>query len=77
MNMLKEQGKLFELVQMSYDMMRMDGSGKIKERMNSQFPEVKETSFEDFLKTTHGKPVYDLTYPGVVKACENQIQTSG
>jgi len=75
--LLKEQGKLFELVQMSYAMIMMDGSGKIKEKMNSQFPEIKVTSFEEFLKTSQGKPVYEFTYPGVVKACEKQILTSG
>jgi len=73
---LRDQGKIFDSIQMGYCIPLYDGSGKIKDKMNSQFPSVKVTSLEDFIKSTQGKPSYQYTIPGIVKGCEKQILTS-
>jgi hypothetical protein len=67
---------LCESIQLGYDLLRFDGSGKIKDKMNSQFPEVKVTSLEDFLTMTQGHVNYEYTIPSVVMACEKQIKSS-
>jgi hypothetical protein len=72
-NELREQGKLFDSLQMGYEIPMFDGTGKIKDKMNSQFSDVKTMTLEDFLKMTQGKPDYEYTIPDVVKCCEKQI----
>jgi hypothetical protein len=73
---LKEQGKLFDSINLGYTVFMYEGSGKIKEKMNSQFSDVKVTTLEDFLGVTQGKISYDYTIPNLVKSMEKQILQS-
>jgi len=71
----KEAGEWFEWIQLGYALAMYDGSGKIKNKMNMEWPQVKVTTLEDFLKKTQGKPLYESPIPDVVKWCEKQIQS--
>lgn len=72
-NELREKGKLFDSLQLAYEIPMFDGTGKIKDRMNSQFSDVKTMTLEGFLQKTQGKVNYEYTIPDVVKYCEKQI----
>jgi len=72
-NELKEK-EIFESIQLGYVIPMFDGSGKIKNRMNSQFPEVKVMTLEDFIIKTHGKPDYQCTIPFVTKEIQYFIK---
>jgi len=72
---LKEQDDPFLSVQYSLMLPIFDGRGKIKNRMNNQFPEVKITSLEDFIKRIEGKGLqYNYTLPDLIRGCEKEIQ---
>jgi len=44
--------------------------------MNNQFPEVKVTSLEDFIKRIEGKGLqYNYTLPDIIRGCEKEIKT--
>jgi hypothetical protein len=73
---LKGKGDCFEAIQLGYAIPMFDGTGKIKDKMNNQFPDVKVMKLEDFLKMTQGKPTYEYTIPYVCKAVEQQIRSS-
>jgi len=64
------------LVQYSLMLPLFDGRGKIKNRMNSQFPEVKVTTLEDFIGKIQSKGLqYNYTLPDLVRWCETEIKS--
>jgi hypothetical protein len=66
----------FMLVQYSIMLPLFDGRGKIKNRMNSQFPEVKVTTLEDFIGKIQSKGLqYNYTLPDLVRWCETEIKS--
>jgi len=75
-NELKEK-EIFESIQLGYVIPMFDGSGKIKDKMNSQFPEVKVMTLEDFITKTHGKPDYQYTIPFMIKETQIILKSSG
>jgi len=69
----KKKGDMFNFVQYGYGIPIYDGRGDIKEPMNDQFPEVKTTKLDEFVKANLGKQQYDYSVPDIVKGAKEEI----
>jgi hypothetical protein len=58
---LKKQGNGFEALKLGYMLLLYGGEGKIIDKMNEKFPNVKTVSWEEFLKEVKGKPMFSLS----------------
>lgn len=72
---LKGGKDLLDLVHCELLLPVYDGRAKIKNPMNSEFPEVKTLNLDIFLKQSQGKGTYHYTIPEVLKQCEKEICT--
>lgn len=70
---LQKSGNFKESVELGYTLMFFDGSVKIKNKMNSEFPDVKVMKLDEFLKNTQGKMThYHFTISDVLEEQQKQ-----
>jgi len=70
----REKGDFSSAIAYGYGIFVWDGRAKIKDRMNSEFPEVKPLSFEDFVKKYGPSPSYDFFVGNIPKNVEEDMK---
>jgi len=72
---LKDKGDLVFAMQLEMMIPVFDGRGKIKERMNDEFPEVTEITVEEYMKKISMKGFnYESSLPENVESCSDEIK---
>jgi len=69
----RQQGHLFEAVQLGYAVPVYSGKGKIHDKQNSEFPDVKPTTLEDYIQKYYGKISYEFPIPRVIQDAKQEV----
>jgi len=76
---MKKEGKMFEAVQMGFEVMMYDGSVKMNKTMNEMWPNIKPMTWEEFIREmeveekSKGKNMYEYSLCDVAKGMNKEM----